>query len=101
MLQVAVNDGAAVAPGLFQPGEHGRFLAEVPAEVYAHHMAVVFGGALYHLPGGVLGAVVHEKQFIVDTSAFKDGGKALRRYGDHFFLVIGGENNRKHTDSSL
>ena len=80
MLKVTVDNGAAVAPGLFQPCEHGRLLAEVPAEVYAHDMAVAFGGLLYHFPGGVLGAVVHKEQFIVYAGVLKDGGQALRRY---------------------
>ena len=88
MLQIAVDHRAAVALGPLQPSEHGRLLAEVPAEMEAHHVFVLLGRLLDHGPGLVLGTVVHEQQLIVDAGLLQDGAHPLRGGKDHFFLIV-------------
>ena len=88
VLQVAVDYRAAVAFGLFQPGEHGRLLAEVPAEMEAHHMFVLLRRLLDHGPGLILGAVIHKQQLIVDAGLLQDGAHPLCSGKDHFFLIV-------------
>ena len=88
VLQIAVHHRAAVAPGLLQPGEHGRLLAEVPAEMEAHHMFVLLGRLPDHVPGLILGAVVHEQQLIVDAGLLQNGAHPLGGGKDHFFLIV-------------
>ena len=88
VLQVAVHDHHAVALRLLKAREHGGFLAEVAAEVDAHHMPVLPGAALDLLPGVVAGAVVHEQQFIVDLRVAEDLPQPLGGDGDHFFFIV-------------
>ena len=66
VLQITVDDDAAVALRLLQPREHRGLFAEVAAEVYADDVAVLFGGLVYLRPCAVTGAVVNEQQLIVD-----------------------------------
>ena len=96
VLKVAVDDDAAVALRLLQPREHRGFLAEVAAEVYADDVVVLPGGLVYLRPCVVTGAVVNEQQLIVDLLRLENFRHALRRLGDHFFLIIGRQDHGKH-----
>ena len=97
VLQVAVDDHAAVALRLLKPGEHGGLLAEVAAEMHADHMGVRFARFADFRPGLVPGAVVHEQQLVRDAGLVQDAGHGFGCGRDHLFFIVGGEYNRKHS----
>ena len=94
VLEVAVQHGAGVSPGLLQAGEHGGLLAEVPAEPHPHHPGVQDPGGLDGGPGAVGGAVVHEDELIVDIRPGQDPGHPLGSQGDGLLLVPCGNDDR-------
>ena len=54
VLQIAVEHDAAVTAGLFKPGKHRSFLAEVSAEADAADPGILVTGSTDLRPGAVL-----------------------------------------------
>ena len=62
--------------------------------MHADHMGIERGDTLDLVPGLILGAVVHKEKLMVDPGLVENPGDGLGGDRDHFFLVIGGENDR-------
>jgi hypothetical protein len=96
MLEVAVNDSAAVPAGGLQSGEDSGLLSKIPGKADTPHTLIGLGSTADLLPGAVGGAVVHEHQLIGNVCPAQDFPNALGGEADELFLVIGGNYYRQH-----
>ena len=88
-LQIAVQNDAAVPPGLPQPGENRRLLAEIAAEAQPPHLRVLPTLLADARVGLVPGTVVHEQNFIRNLRVVQNLRDGAGGQGDIVLLVVG------------
>ena len=99
LLQIRVDEGNVVPPGVLQPGVNARLLAEIPGEGDDLHRAGVRCVELFQvMQGGVPAAVVNIHNFVVIAAAVKGRYHRLLEGGYIFRLVVAGDDQGKlHT----
>ena len=76
ILKVCVDDDYGVAAAVIQPGRHGDFLAEIPAEVDEANRRVVFPQRVQQIHRSIAAAVVDVDDFARIAQPRPYGGKA-------------------------
>ena len=77
MLQIAVDDYAAVSGRIEKTGIYGGFLAKVSGKINAFNTGIMFCFALNLHPGIVCGTVVDKYKFIRYPVIFQNPGYGL------------------------